>query len=170
MVTQQRIVLKWILYAVLALFALLVQTCVLGSVTLLGAQFCLLPVAAACVAGREGRDNGALFGLCCGVFWAISGVRYGAIYILAMTVAGALCGLCCELWMRRSLVSSLLLSFGMLLLCEGSVCVYLIATGLLPVRAISSTLLPTCVISLLFVPLLHILATAIAKIGGNYGA
>lgn len=170
MVSRQRVMIKWILYAALALLALLLQTSVLGNVRLLGVQFCLLPVAVACVAAREGKDNGAVFGLACGVFWALSGTQYGPVYILALPVAGALVGLACEMWMRRSLASSLLLSFGTVLLAEGSVCVYLIAVGSIPAAAFGRVVLPACLISLLFVPLFHLCAGGTAKLGGNYGA
>ncbi len=170
MVSQQRIVLKWIFYGALALLALLLQTSVVAEVRLLGVQFCILPVAAACVAAREGKDNGALYGLCCGVFWTLSSGNYGPIYILSLTAGGALCGVACDLWLRRGLLSSLLLSFCMLLAAEGSVCAFLIATGAIPVVSISQVLLPSCVVSLLFVPLFHVCTAGVAKIGGKYGA
>lgn len=169
MAIRQHRIFKWALYGLLALLALLLQTSVVGNLTLLGAHFSILPAAVCCTAMREGRDSGAVYGLCCGVLQALSGTSYGAVYILTLTLVGMLSGMACDFWLRRGFLTALLLSFLSVLLVEGAVCLLLIFTEAIPAYALSRELLPTCLISLIFTPLFHLCAGGISRSGGRYG-
>ena len=79
-------ILRWSLYALLLLTAMLVQTVVLGNHTLWGAKPDFVPVVIACVCLREGAQRGGLFALLGSIFWALSGADMGSVYIIVLTV------------------------------------------------------------------------------------
>ena len=60
---QYRKVLMWVLYGLLFLLVMLVQTTVLGRTRFWGVKLNLIPVTIVCIAMGTGHEAGGLFGL-----------------------------------------------------------------------------------------------------------
>ena len=71
-------ILRWTLYAALFLLALLVQTVVFGSRTILGAHPDLVAIVITCVCLREGPERGGTFALIASLVWCLSGIDQAA--------------------------------------------------------------------------------------------
>ena len=61
-------ILRWTLYFLLFLLAMLLQTVVFGNRRLFGAQLDLVPIVIACVCLREGAERGGTFALLTSLF------------------------------------------------------------------------------------------------------
>ena len=107
---KKRTLLMWGLYALLALFALLVQDTLLSRLPVAQVRLCLIPVTVACVAMHVGGEQGALFALIVGAVWALSGVPDGGFRLLGLTFGGILSGGLCDTALNRRLSAALLLS------------------------------------------------------------
>lgn len=79
-------ILRWTLYAALFLLALLVQTVVFGSRTILGAHPDLVAIVITCVCLREGPERGGTFALIASLVWCLSGIDQGSVCLLVLTV------------------------------------------------------------------------------------
>ena len=82
--------LMWALYAALVLFVLVVQTVSFGRPRFFGVKLCFVPVLVACVSMHVGSEAGGVFGMACGLLWALSGADGGALHIVLL--AGCGCG------------------------------------------------------------------------------
>ena len=102
--------LMWALYAALVLFVLVVQTVSFGRPRFFGVKLCFVPVLVACVSMHVGSEAGGVFGMACGLLWALSGADGGALHIVLLAGCGAVCGYLCDRYLVRSLVSALLMS------------------------------------------------------------
>lgn len=97
-------------YALFALLSLLLQESLFSRLPVAGVTAVLLPVTVACAAMHLGTERGALFGLCAGALWALSGAADGGLLLLAAAVSGALCGWLCDAVFSRSLLTAFLLT------------------------------------------------------------
>ena len=97
-------------YALFALLSLLLQESLLSRLPVAGVTAVLLPVTVACAAMHLGTERGALFGLCAGALWALSGAADGGLLLLGSAVSGALCGWLCDAVFNRRLLTALLLT------------------------------------------------------------
>lgn len=156
------IVLRWVLYALGAVLALVLQQSVFARLPVLGAAACLMPVAAALVAMREGPEAGGLFGLGLGLLWCLSGVRYGPMYIALLALAGVLVGGLCRDYFRCGVLPALVLALVALAVCEVPVLLLLLYLGKAGFGVFAMELL----ISLIFVFPGYPLVWAISRIGG----
>ena len=161
-------ILRWSLYSLLLLTAMLVQTVVLGNHTLFGAKPDFVPVVITCVCLREGAERGGLFALLGSIFWALSGADMGSVYIIVLTILPILG----SLFFKRFLFSRY---FPCLLLCFLTLFVQHSATFLLKFLYESidsslyfSRLIPCVLVSLLAQPLCYWLVKCIEKIGDAY--
>lgn len=111
--------LMWALYGVLFLFMTVFQTVTFGRMRLFGVKLSLIPVTAACIAMHVGGESGAIFGLAAGLFWCLAGAAGGAIHIVLLALCGAVVGYVCDRYLRRNLLSALLMSLGCLIFCQG---------------------------------------------------
>ena len=102
--------LMWALYAALVLFVLVVQTVSFGRPRFFGVKLCFVPVLVACVSMHVGSEAGGVFGMACGLLWALSGADGGALHIVLLAGCGAVCGYLCDRYLVRNLVSALLMS------------------------------------------------------------
>ena len=80
-------ILRWTLYALLFLLAMMVQTVVLGNHPIFGANADFIPVVIVCVCMREGPERGGWFALLTSLFWFLSGAANGSISIAILTIA-----------------------------------------------------------------------------------
>ena len=80
--------LMWALYAALVLFVLVVQTVSFGRPRFFGVKLCFVPVLVACVSMHVGSEAGGVFGMACGLLWALSGADGGALHIVLLAGCG----------------------------------------------------------------------------------
>lgn len=90
-----------------ALLALLVESSVLGDRTFFGSKASLLPAYVCCVACREGHEPGGWFALGATLFWAMSGVTGGPVFMFLLPAASILASFVCNTWLTRSLFPAL---------------------------------------------------------------
>lgn len=158
-------ILKWTLYAVLFLFAMLTQAIVLPQIPIGGITLCIVPSCVVCVAVREGAERSALYALLASVFFCLSGTDCGPIYIVSLTLSAVLAGVLCDRYYTRAFVPALLLSVMGLTICEGMAFLFRIYIGVVAPALWKTVLLPEILLSVLGFPLLYLGAWAISKIG-----
>lgn len=158
--------LMWVLYAVLFLFVLLVQTMVFGRTRFFGVKLNLIPVVIVCVSLWAGHEASGLFGLAAGFLWFLTGADDGSLSIVTFTVCGILASWLCANVFPRRFGSALILCLGALLLHEG---VFFLLKYYLEEAAFSMALwVPvTAGLSVLSCPVIYPLAKAIGKAGGR---
>ncbi len=162
-------ILRWALYALLFLLAMMLQTVVLAR-GIGGFFISCVPVAVACIAMQEGAEGGGAFALAAAVLWCLSGAAYGSAQIVTLTVAGVLCGGLCEVVLTKKLLPAAGLCAMTLLLCDGVCFLLRLYLGGASGADAVSYLLPSLGISLCFLPLFYVPAHFIAKIGRGPGA
>lgn len=161
-------ILRWTLYLLLFLLAMLVQTVVLGNRTIFGTHPDLVPIVITCVCLREGPERGGLFALLTSLFWCLSGVDQGSVCIVTLTVLPVLGSILCRAVLANRFLPCLLIAF-VTLLCEQSL-IFLLKyffsnlSGALFVQQ----LLPCVFVSMLAHPVCYWLVKCIAKIGASY--
>ena len=165
MTIQQKTVLRWVLYSLLGLIAILLQTTVFSLARPFGLLLFLVPTLAACIAIRELTEHAALYALLLSLFWCLFGADCGSLTIVTLTAASVLCAVACEAFLVRGLLSALLLSLFSLLLVEGSVFAARLYLGTLTAGLFLTVFLPAVGLSLLFYPLFYWLTGRIAKVG-----
>jgi len=158
-------ILKWTLYGVYFLLAVLVQTVVLPRMPIGGVALCVVPTCVACVAVQEGADKAGLYALICGTFFCLSGIDCGPIYIVTLTVTAAIAGTVCDHFYTRSFVPALVLSFLGLILCESGAFLFRVYIGVIDPSFWQTILLPELFLSLIAFPLFYLGAWAISRIG-----
>lgn len=98
---------KWTFYALGFLLALLLESSVLGHRTFFGSKISLVPSYVCCVACREGHENGGWFAVAATLFWALSGVTGGPMFMFLLPAASILASFVCNTWLTRSLFPAL---------------------------------------------------------------
>lgn len=109
-------ILKWTLYTLLALAALLMQDTLLSRVRIGGATTDLFVGVVFLVAMLEGADNGGLFALLGGLFYHFSGSAPG-VYVVALLTVVAIFGALYRQGYWSQCMSSTLLCAGLSLVC-----------------------------------------------------
>lgn len=163
---QRRQWLKWGLYILICLVALVLQDVVMCNFHLFGASTDLAAAAIVLIAVMEGPEIGGLFALLASVVYLYSGSAPGAYVVCLMTVTTIAASLFREHYWHRD--------FGSIMLCAGlALMLYelgLFAVGIVLGRTIVERLgvfLLTGLISWLVMAALYPLITAIGKIGGQ---
>ena len=157
--------LMWALYGVLFLFMTGFQTVTFGRMRLFGVKLSLIPVAAACIAMHVGGESGAIFGLAAGLFWCLAGAAGGAIHIVLLALCGAVVGYACDRYLRRNLLSALLMSLGCLIFCQGVLFLVQVFLGHVGFGAGLLPVLRQIGLSLLAAPPVYLAAWLIRKAG-----
>lgn len=157
-------ILQWVLYAMLFLFAMLLQSIVLPQLDIGGITLCAIPICLACVSVREGADRSTVYGLLTGTFFCLSGADCGPLYLVLFTLSCALCGAICDQFYTRTIASTFLLSILSLTICEGLVFLFRVYTGIVPISLWFRVLLPEILLSMLLFPLFYLAVWAISKI------
>ncbi len=161
---KYRNTIMWVLFALLYLLVLLLQTVVLGRARILGVTPNLMPVVVVCIAMHLNHEAGGLFGLIVGFVWYAAGGDDGILAMVSFPVFAILAGWLCDNLFSRRIWSALLLSLSALLCHETAVFLlkfYLAgAEGsfLYRVPLITAVSLPAC-------PAIYLLAKAIRKAG-----
>ena len=162
-------VLRWALYALVFLLAMMVQTVVLSR-GIHGFFVSCVPLAVACVSMQEGAEGGGAFALAAASLWCLSGADYGSAQIVTLTVAGVLCGGLCQVVLTKKLLPAAGLCAMTLLLCDGTCFLLRLYLGAAGGAQAAAYLLPSLGISLCFFPLFYVPAHFIARIGRGPGA
>lgn len=161
-------ILRWTLYALLFLFAMMVQTVVLGNRPIFGVIPDLVTVVITCVCLREGPQRGGWFALLTSLFWHLSGADYGSVSIAVMTIMPVFGSILCRYVLNNRLMPSLLVTAVTLFTLHSIIFLlkYLIS-GMQPSLFVQK-LLPCVVLSLLVQPLVYLLVKKINQIGDDY--
>ena len=167
---QWRHIFRWVLYSLLLLGTILLQTVLLGKNGVFGSHPDLVAVVIICVAVAEGPERGGMFALIASTFWALSGIERGAIQIACLTVMPVTSS-----YLSRKLLSAPYLTS--LVTCGGTLLVAQTLSFLLkqfyeavPGILYMTRLLPGILVALLFQPLIYWLVKSIGKIGDPYEA
>lgn len=161
-------ILRWTLYALLFLLALLVQTVVLGNRSLFGAQPHLVPVVIVCVCLREGPERGGLFALLASLFWCLSGVSMGSVSIAVLTVVPVLASVLCRAVLANRFVPCLLATAVTLLAEQGLIFLIRYFFYGMDGSLLLRRFLPCVLVSVVFQPLIYFLVKRISTIGDAY--
>lgn len=161
-------ILRWTLYCLLLLLAMMLQTVVLGNRTIFGIHPVFVPIVITCVCLREGPERGGTFALLASVFWHLSGADMGSVSILVLTVIPVLGSLLCQRILANRFLPCLLFCL-LAVFCDQTLIFLLkfILDGL-PGEYFLQQLLPCVLISLCAQPLTYLLVKWIAKIGDAY--
>lgn len=157
--------LMWVLYGLLFLAVMLVQTIVFGRLRFFGVKLSLIPVAIVCISLWTGHEAGGLFSLIASFIWYASGAVDGPLSIVTLTVSGILAGYLCSNLFSRRFLSALLLCVGALLFHETILFLFKFYLGAAPLK-LGLWVPITVALSALACPILYLLAKAIGKVGG----
>ena len=116
MTEKRKRALMWTLYALLFLLTMLLQGTVLGHLPILGVRCVPLPLLFACAAVWTGAEDGAVYALLAGAFYALTGAADGPILLVTGALCAAVSGYACEVFFTRRLFSGLLFGLAGLLL------------------------------------------------------
>lgn len=161
---------KAVLYAVVLIFAELLQTSVFGELQL-SISPCAMPVAVACIALFEGAEKGSIYGLAGGCIWAWSSALsyYGAWCIVALALVGAVSGLITERFLLRGVKTALCMGVLAVLLTEGFYVLVRSFAGTLPAGAFFTRFIPGFLLSMLLCLCFYAIVSLISRIGGSHG-
>lgn len=161
-------ILRWTLYSLLFLLALLLQTVVFGNRPVLGVRPDLVAVVIVCVCLREGAERGGAFALAASVFWYLSGAEQGSVSIAVLTIVPVAGCLLCRAMLANRFLPCLVITLVTLLIEQ--LAMFLLKfffdgmAGIYFVRK----LLPCVLVSLLAQPPVYWLVKRVEKIGEAY--
>ncbi len=154
--------LRWVMYALWFLTAVLVQTLRVGWF----APVCAVPVAIVCTAMLEGAEKGGLFALLASSFWCLTGADAGPVAIITLTFCAIAAGTVCERLLAPGLLAAALLCLGTLVVNEGAIAAYHVAVGQLAAQLLWPTLPLQIAVSMLACPVWYALCRLSRKVGG----
>ena len=163
---QRSQILKWCLYALLAIAALLVQDTVLARIRIGGATTDLLVGVVMLVAMLEGAENGGAFALLMSVFYYLSGSAPGPYVVVLVTAVAILGSLYRQGYWSQSMSSTLLCSFLSMVSYEVLLMIAGIFMKLTVLRRIGVFLSVAVLTTIALVPLYYV-ARGIGQIGGE---
>ena len=161
-------ILRWTLYAILFMLAMMLQTVVLGNRPIFGANADFIPVVIACVCMREGPERGGWFALCTALFWFLSGAESGSISIVLLTAVPILCSVLCRSVLHRRYMTCLLSSFVTLFALHTVIFLLKYLLGDIDLSLFARKLLPGVLVSLVAHPVVYFLVKKINRIGDDY--
>lgn len=163
---QQRIFLKWSLYALLLVVLSVVQDVLLSPVRLLGATTELVPCGIFLICIIEGTQSGSIFALVSGLLYLFSGTPAGPYSMVAITVLSVAVCIFRQAYLQEGFPAALLC-------CAVAMTVYELVNfsfglflALTPPSRFHGFLITT-VLSLIAVPILYPILKAINAIGGK---
>ena len=163
---QRLLALKWVLYGIVCLAALIFQDSFLGRARLWGGFVDLAPCAIVLICVMQGAESGGIFALTASVVYVFSGSAPDPLCIALITTYGVLGAMFRENYLRRGFSSDWLCAAGAMMLYEISVWFIGVFFGLtypgrIAVFAVSGGL------SVAVMPLVYPLLSRIATIGGT---
>lgn len=161
-------ILRWTLYALLFLTAMMVQTVVLGNRLFFGTKVDFIPVVIACVCMREGPERGGWFALCTGLFWYLSGAESGSVSIAVLTVVPVLCSIVCRSVLHRRYMTCLLSAAVTLFSLHTVIFLLKYLLGDIDPALFTQKLIPGVLVSLPAHPVVYFSVKKINQIGDDY--
>lgn len=161
-------ILRWTLYALLFLLAMMLQTVVLGNRPIFGITPDFVPIVITCVCLREGPQKGGWFALWTSLLWFLSGADYGSISIAILTVLPVMGSILCRCILNNRFLPCLLINFLTIFFLHSIIFLlkYLIS-GMDPSLFLSK-LIPCVLISMIAQPIVYLLVKKIHQIGDDY--
>ena len=163
---QRLNILKWLLYAVLCIFLLVVQDVIMSRVRIFGVPTDLPATAILLITVLVGSNHGSVFVLAASTFYWFSGSAPGPYCIGLMTFLGVIAAVLRQVWWRRGLRSTVICAGCALILYEIAIFVIALVSGLAPWSRVGIFLLTALYSCAIMVPL-YPLACKIGKIGGE---
>ncbi|MBQ2383746.1 MAG: hypothetical protein II290_06870 [Oscillospiraceae bacterium] len=163
---QRLNILKWLLYAVLCIFLLVVQDVIMSRVRIFGAPTDLPAAVILLITVLVGSNHGSVFVLAASTFYWFSGSAPGPYCIGLMTFLGVIAAVLRQVWWRRGLRSTVICAGCALILYEIAIFVIALVSGLAPWSRVVIFLLTALYSCAIMVPL-YPLACKIGKIGGE---
>lgn len=161
-------VLRWTLYTLLLLLAMMVQTVVLGNRTIFGIHPDFVPVIIVCVCMREGPERGGTFALLGSLLWCLSGVEQGSICVAVLTIVPVLGGLVCRAALVNRFVPCLIVTvFALFLEHLIAFLIGFFFNGMAGILFLTDVL-PCVLISSVVQPLVYLVVKRIEKVGDAY--
>lgn len=162
-------ILKWTVYVLLFLLAVVCQSVILSRLPIFGIRLNAIPILLVCVCLREGTEQGGLFVLLASLFWALSGVDMGNLSILILTVCAVVSAFLCQTVLSDRIVSAAVCCFATALIHDTVIFVFKLILSEVAAASWLRVLLPGVVLSMLTFPLSYFLVKVISKIGGGHG-
>lgn len=163
---QRLNILKWLLYAALGIFLLVVQDVIMSRVRIFGAPTDLPAAFILLITVLVGTSHGSVFVLLASTFYWFSGSAPGPYCIGLMTFLGIIAAMLRQVWWRLGLRSTVICAGGALILYEISIFAIALVSGLAPWSRLIVFLLTAVYSCAIMVPL-YPLAFKIGKIGGE---
>ena len=160
--------LRWSLYSFVFLLAMMLQTVVLGNRTFFGVHPDFVPIVITCVCLREGAERGGLFALLTSVFWALSGIEYGSLHILLLTVLPIVGSLLSSRLLSSRLMPCFIWTLFTLWVLHSVIFIFQTAFSATDSSLYFSVLLPCVCVSALTQPVFYWLVKCIENIGDKY--
>lgn len=143
----RRAVVKWVVYALLALIVFILQEYLFSELKIFGVSPILLGSLSVCVGMFEGAGAGAVYGALCGAAMYARPGSSELMYALVFAAGGAAAGILCENFMTKGLPSALLLS----LITNGlATLIFFVFIMWIPGRAGASALIEVGIIEILY--------------------
>ncbi len=158
--------LKWVLYSVLFLAALVLQDSVLSRFRIFGGMIDLAPVVMILVAMIQGADSGSVFVLVTSMVYVFAGTGPGNYAFFLLTLYTSILSVFREEYLHRSMGTNWACSAVALVLYEMTVFVLGVVSGVTYWQRVGVFGL-TCLFSILTMPVLYPLVERIGKIGGE---
>ena len=163
---QRQSALRWLLFSIVCLAALILQDTVMSRFTILGTATDLVPCCIIAICILQGAESGCVFALTASLIYYFSGSSPGVFAIPFITILAVLGAIFRQGYLRKG--------FSTLLICTG-VCLMLYELGIFLVGLfLKSTIWPrfwpvfgSALITLALVPVLYPILLSIGKIGGE---
>lgn len=164
--TERMRLLRWGLYALVFLAALVLQDTVLGRYRLFGGVIELAPAVLILVTVVQGSHEGSIFALICAMIYVFAGTGPGYYSIFLLTLYACAAALLREGFLCRSTFTHWACGSAALALYEMTVFCVGLAFGLTNLGRAGAFAL-TAGLTILVMPLLNLLIQRISKIGGE---
>lgn len=163
---QRQTVLRWVLYSLVCLIALLVQDVVMSDVTIFDTTTELVPAFILTVCILQGAESGCVFALVASLIYYFSGSAPGIWCVPVLTTLAVVATIFRQAYLRKGLMTLMLcLSVSMLLYELSNFGIGLFLHYTYPARL--SAFILTAVLTILAVPLVYPILMSIGKIGGE---
>ena len=157
---------RWLLFGVLWLVALLVQDVMVCGVSIYGAGMDLVPCIIIMITSLQGVESGCLFALITTLLYCFSGSAPGPYVLPMITIVAMMAAIFRQACLRKGLFS-ILLSTGAGLVCYELLLFFIGLFLRYTTWQRLGEMVLTALLSLLAVPVAYPIARAIGKIGGQ---
>ncbi len=161
-------ILRWSLYCLLFLLAMMTQTVVLGNRPIFGITPDFIPIVITCVCVKEGPQKGGWFALLTSFVWFLSGADYGSVSIAILTVLPVMGSVICRGVLNSRFLPCLLVNFLTLFLLHSIIFFLKFLINDMDGALFVQKLLPCVLISMIAQPIVYLLVKKIHQIGDNY--